>query len=133
MRLMVQLMISPMRSEYSAEDCIALRLPDLLEDHLFRELRGNPPQPFGGLGISNRAPRLSVRITPPGLGQADFLGRVGHQVRDGLDGEKLNPPVVGVELRHKVFRRLVILAGRDNDCILDGIDHNRRVDALCFA
>src|SRR2546428_262773 len=123
------------------EDVLALGLADLLKDHLLGRLRGNAAQHFGRLREFHLVAELDAVGNLVSVERAIHLarfvdgnlgGRAGHLFDDGLQREQIHLSGLGVEPRLQVLARLVVLAGRRRDGLLDGADDGFRLDALFF-
>ena len=116
------------------EDRVALGLAHLLEDHLLGHLRGDAAQHIGGLVVADLAAHFHIRRQLLCLFQRNLVQVVldlviGRRVTRLVDiGANLARLLV--QLGTHVFLRLVVLARRQSDRILDRGHHDLRVDPL---
>ena len=113
------------------EDVLALGLAHLLEDHLLGGLRRDPAEHVGAL----RELDLHVDFGFFAVELLRFLQRdlgrvVGHVGHDVLDGEQIDLAGFLIEPRLQVLVRLVVLARRRQDGVLDRGDDRVGLDAF---
>jgi hypothetical protein len=124
---------------------LALRLADLLEDHLLGGLGGDAAEHFRRLGKLHLVAELDavrdvVAVQRPvhlaGFVERDFGRRRGDGLDDGLEREQVDLSGLEVEARLQVFAGLVVLAGCGRDGFFDRADDDVGLDALflrqCF-
>ena len=115
------------------EDALPFRLANLLQNHLLGRLGGNAPQDVGGFLYFHLSVDRGIGIDSAGRGQGDLVGGVGDGFNDLFDRVNLDPARVLVEGGGQFLGGLVVLAGGHQNCILDGADHNFRIDSLFLA
>src|SRR5229473_3011316 len=116
---------------------VALSLAYFLEDDLLGQLRCNASEnSLGDLGNEQLAARFRVGIELASLvdrylqvGILDLLGILDNR----LDRVGVDLAALLVEHRAQIFLRLVVLASRDDDGVLDRANHDLRVDPLLAA
>ena len=111
---------------------IPLRFPNLLENHLFRGLRGDPAQSVGRLRNPDHGTDFGARIDAARFGESHLERRIADHVRNRLDGKEFKSAGLLVEHGIVVFGRAKVLAGRDKHRVLHRVENDLGVDALFF-
>ena len=101
-----------------------------MKDHLLGELGRDTAQSLRLLLEPKFTAQLGFRVASAGFGHADLAGRVGDKVGDDLNGVHFDLAAVGVVVGNQLLAGLVVLAGSDNDRVLESIDDDLRIDAL---
>src|SRR5581483_10628943 len=113
---------------------VALGLADLLEDDLFRKLRGNAPEnSFCFFWDHELATYFGVRIGLTRVINRDLQVRVLDLLRsfdNALYSESADFAGIFVELRAQVLLRLVVLARGNNNGVFHRADYNLRINSF---
>src|SRR5258708_1632635 len=112
---------------------VALGLAHLLQDHLLRRLRRNPPKHIRRLHGKNLRPNFRGRILFLGLRQADLGFRVGNFLHHRQHRKHVYLARFRVEFPAQVLFRLVILARRHHHRVFNRRHHDFRLDVLLAA
>ncbi len=116
---------------------VALGLANFLKNDLLGELRCNASKDaFGGFRDKQFSACFRIRIELACLFNRYLQVRVFDLLGildDRLDCVGVDLAAILVEHGAQIFLRLVVLAGCDDNCVLDRADHDLRVDPLLAA
>src|SRR5262249_1710291 len=115
------------------ENGLTLGFADFLEDDLLGGLGGDAAEGFGVLRDADFGADFSIGRDTPGFQESHLVSRVFDRLDDFLNGIESDGAGLRVHIGDIVLIGAIVLAGRDQHCVLDRVQHNLRVDALFLA